>query len=193
MPCDQIGRWRAARGDELRLMDPLTPPAPSRWSLCAEAGWLSPFGGTIDSWAKSVSGCRRLQARPADSRRTAAQGKPTPPSVSSTSWGSHAAYWVALICCGTAGASLPVSADCMACETGAVQPQGTQHGHRSVPLLRMDSRLAHCGRTSSPRPWYRLRRSPACAGAMANGSLVVGDCLVAYLALMAHADGHRWF
>ena len=53
VPCDQIGRWRAARGDELRLMDPLTPPAPSRWSLCAEARWLSPFGGPIDSWAKS--------------------------------------------------------------------------------------------------------------------------------------------
>ena len=81
VPCDQIGRWRAARGDELRLMEPFTPPAPSRWSLCAEAGRLSPFGGPIDIWAKSVSRCRRLQARPADSRRTAAQGKPTLPSI----------------------------------------------------------------------------------------------------------------
>ena len=44
MPYDQIGRQRAARGDEPRLMDPVTPPARSRWSLCAEAGQLSPFG-----------------------------------------------------------------------------------------------------------------------------------------------------
>ena len=62
VPCDQIGRWRAARGDELRLMEPFTPPAPSRWSLCAEAGRLSPFGGPIDIWAKSVSRCHRLFA-----------------------------------------------------------------------------------------------------------------------------------
>ena len=89
-------------------------------------------------------------------------------------------------------ASLPISANCMACETGAVQPQGTQHGHRSVPLLRMDSRLAHCGRTSSHRPCYRLRRSPACAGAMANGSLR-RRLRRPTLTPMAHADGHRWF
>jgi hypothetical protein len=68
--------------------------------------------------------CRRLQARPADSRRTAAQGKPTLPFVSSTSWGSRAAYWVALICRGTAGASLPVGAHCMGCEWELLQPSG---------------------------------------------------------------------
>ena len=40
-----------------------------------------------------------------------------------------------------------------------------------MPLLCTDSWLAHCGCTGSPLPCYRLRGSPACAGATADGSL----------------------
>ena len=58
-----------------------------------------------------------------------------------------------------------------AVRAGAVATLGTPDGHRSVPLLCMDSWLAHCGCTGSPLPCYRLRGSPACAGATADGSL----------------------
>ena len=54
---------------------------------------------------------------------------------------------------------------------GAVATLGTPDGHRPVPLLCTDSWLAHCGCTGSPLPCYRLRGSPACAGATADGSL----------------------
>ena len=149
-------------------MDPDTPPARSRWSLCAEAGWLSPSAGRSMSGRNRSPLCRRLQARPADSRRTAAQGKPTLPFVSSTSWGSRAAYWVALICRGTAGASLPVGADCMGCESGSCcNPRDP--GRPQAREVRFDSIRPHPfasrGRPLSPPFLGRFAAKTAAASA----------------------------
>ena len=168
-------------------MEPFTPPAPSRWSLCAEAGRLSPFGGPIDIWAKSVSRCRRLQARPADSRRTAAQVKPTLPSMSSTSWGSRAAYWIARIChTGTAGPHSPSALTVWHVRPELCSPRGLSTatgpcrccawtaGSRIVAVPAVIGLVTDCeGLQLAPAPW----RTGHCGG----------DCLAAYF----DADGSR--
>ena len=125
-------------------------------------------------WAKSVPGVPPPDA--AHPRRQSALCR-TSAAVYSD---ARSAGMVLISATNLATLPAPPSSCCCVCRllsplcavrAGAVATLGTPDGHRSVPLLCMDSWLAHCGCTGSPLPCYRLRGSPACAGATADGSL----------------------